>query len=272
MAVRLRATFFFKDSNGYGWTETIHSQKPDLTSIMAAAKDLIVPRRNMLGNTAYLVFIRVSDDLVKRDSLIYQVPAGDQQSRGSPEGSADIANTSLVVRLQSNPTVRRTLFMRGVPDGIVTQSGKYTPSGAFDQAFTDWLALLQTGQWACRTKDNAVLPHVITNVVQDLATTNTTITTLDNHGLTVQDPVTITGVRGAKEVNGTWPLFSVPTPTSVIIKVPRIVSPYGGGGLLAKIGFLLFPIVDGEVRRVSHRIAGRPFDSPVGRRKARRHA
>lgn len=265
-----RATFFFKDTNNHGWTETIHSLKADLTSTLTAAKALLTLRVECLGSTAALDFVRVSDDLVKRDSKIYKVPARDGTPKSLGIGNADIANTCLVVRLDANPLTRRTLYMRGVPDAIVDFSGVYTPSPSFRTAFDAWLAQLKSDGWACRGKDGTIVPAVISLITQNPVTGQVTISTATPHGFAVNQAVTIKGVKGATSVNGSWNVFNVLTTTSFTIQTNVLLANWLGGGTVSRLGFTLAAITDGVVMRCGERKAGRFFDSPVGRRRARK--
>jgi len=266
----IRATFFFKDTNNYGWSETIHNLAQDLTQVMTRAASLGISRRNLLGDSARLVFIRVSDDLVKRDSRVTQIPIGDQVTRLGAATAADIANTNLVVRMETDsPIKRRTLYMRGIPDNIVTNSGRYTPDGGFANAFELWAAKILGDSWALRTRDGTQPPHNITLALQDPATGLVTITTADAHGFALTEGILITGARGATQINGTFVPFSIPSATTFVIKLSQLIQPYSGNGVVRKLGYVLGAITDSQVMRVSHRIAGRPFDSPVGRRRAR---
>lgn len=266
----IRATFFFEDDNKHGWTETIHTQKPDLTTAIAAARALADLRRNCLGDTARITYIRVSDDLVKRDSKIHTVPSGDGTTRTTGATAADIANTAVIVRIEASPLARRTLYMRGVPDEVVTRSGKYTPTGGFSNSFDMWANDLIINNWACRSRDGTNPLHTITDITQVAATGVVTITTIDAHLFELNTPFVVRGVRGAKVVNGTWTPFSIPSATTVTIKITSLIGTYTGGGTAAKLGYILAPITDVKVIRVSHRNAGRPFDSPRGRRSKAR--
>jgi hypothetical protein len=266
----LRATFFFEDTNKHGWTETIHSTAADLSTLLAAATRLSQKRRDLLGLTAGLTFIRVSDDAVKRDSKINHIGFDDTKSRTSESSASDIANTCLVVRLDANPVVRRTLYMRGIPDAVCASAGRYIPTPEFRTKFDEWMALITTEGWACRTKDDLIPVYTISNVTFDPVTGLATITTTAPHLFTLTDPIEIKGVRGCTAVNGKWNIFALAGAETFKIKLGVLLPPYGGGGSVNKIGFKLVNITQGEVRRVSHRLAGRPFDSPRGRRKTSR--
>lgn len=264
-----RATFFFEDSNKHGWSETIHSTKSDLTSTMAAARALALLRRDLLGTTAFLTYIRVSDDLVKRDSLIYPVPTGDQEGRTSSEIGADLANVSIVTRLSATPITRRTLYLRGLPDECVTRSGRFTPTPTWLNRFDRWANELILNGWACRSRDGTSPLHPIFDVTQVAATGIVTITSTEAHGITLLTPFVIRGCRGCPQVNGTWTPLTVPSATTLTIKMNTLLLPYGGGGTVALLSYVLTNINDVKTIRASTRKTGSPFDRPLGRRRAR---
>jgi len=63
------------------------------------------------------------------------------------------------------------------------------------------------------------------------------LTTTRNHGLTVGMQVQVVGVLGTTEVNGTWTVTSVPTPTTFTIAVSA-TNPYASGGTVAQALYL----------------------------------
>lgn len=262
-----RATFFFKDTNGYGWTETIHNNKSTLTDVLDEARSLLPLRVALLGNTANLVYIRVSDDVVFRDSQVYLVPSGDQSTRFSAAGGADPANTCLVTRLTADATHRRTLYLRGLPDACVTLSGKYTPTPDFQNAFLQWAASIIDGFWSLKSKTRLLVPVAISAAAQTVPSGLVLVTCVAPHGLTATNGVVITGVRGATQINGTWQVLNVPTPISFTIQLNVIMSTYVAGGSASPVGFILNPLTKVSAERISKRAAGRPFDSPHGRRR-----
>ena len=266
----IRATFFFKDAGGYGWTETVHNSGADLATVLTRANALARLRRNLLGSSSRLCFIRVSDDEVKRDSRVVNLPFADQTVRNAGIDTSDIANTCLVVRMETDsPVKRRTLSLRGFPDGTCSASGAYTPDAAFDQAFQRWSRDLLKDGWSIRSRDGTQPNHSIVSVTQVPATGVVTVTTLDAHLFELGKAILITGAKGCPQINGTWIPSSIPSGTTFTIQLSQIIAAYTGNGIAKKLGYTLAAITSAEVMRVSHRIAGRPFDSPVGRRRAR---
>lgn len=265
----LRTTFFFKSDTGYGWTETFFSTRAVLNTALQDAIFILPKRLQLLGSGVSCVFIRVSDDLVKRDSEIYQVPASDQKPTGLVSGASDIPNTCVIVRLEGSPVRRRTLYMRGVPDAIVINAGRFDPDPTWVRNFGLWSALLTAGAWAMKCKSTPGAFADINGVSTPSGNGTVTISTGLPHGFVQGDIVGITGVKGASAVNGKWTATTVPSATTFTIIVNRIPKPYTVGGKTAKYESELVGIVSAQTIRASHRIAGRPFDAPRGRRLVR---
>lgn len=264
-----KATFFFKDNNAYGWTETYHSLLGSLQGVMDQAFNQLTLRTPLLGDGAQCVYIRVSDDLVKRDSLVRVVTARQGKGGSLGLGFADIANTCLVVRLQHNELFRRTLYMRGIYDAIVDDNGRYQPTAAFTEAFQLWAASLKNNNWAMRNKKRDTPSFNIVAIAQNPINGEITITTAAPHGLLQNQTVLIRGVKGPTFLNGASSVFAVPSPTTFVLKSNRMLSAWLGGGIVSASTFELHVINTAQVVRASHRIAGRPFDSPRGRRLVR---
>jgi hypothetical protein len=266
---QIRATFFFKDDNDYGWTETIHNNAGDLRTAMVKAQALVPVRTACMGLTASLVYIRVSDDLVKRDSLVFQVPVANSRNKPFDAGDSDIANTCLLIRLEASALIRRSLYMRGIPDNVVVKSGQFVATPGFQQALVQWGAKLVLDGWSIRSKDPLSPTVAINNVVQVPATGVVTITTGAPHLLALPAIATIRGVRGSVEVDGSWQVLGIIDATNFTIQLHQLIRPWTGGGSVSKNQYLITGINNVIAVRASHRISGRPFDSPRGRRKAR---
>lgn len=266
----IRATFFFKDDNDHGWTETIHTTRGDLVTAMIAATLLGQKRVELLGGSGYLSFIRVSDDLVKRDSLVNQISSRDGRPKSLANGASASANISLVIRMQANVLNRRTLYMRGIPQNILAGAGLYFPQAYWIANFAAWNNQLTTDGWAIRSRSGLVVQHVIQTISQDPATGRITFTTADAHGFVPNSSVIVKGVRGAVSANGLWNVFSVADPTHFTVNSNVLLQQWTGGGTAGLAGYVLNAIVNSQVMRASERKAGRFFDSPVGRRRVRR--
>jgi hypothetical protein len=267
-----RATFFFTDTNGYGWSETFFNQGVTLEAVRDVAKQLVPRRVAILGRGVRLRFLRVSDDLIKRDSLIYDVPSEDGQLKDPNIDTSDLANTCVWCRLQATAMVRRPFPLAGIPDNVVQPSGAFNQDAAWMTAFQAWTNAVKNGGWAIKAKNTAVPQFAIVTIQQDAATGDITIEHAGANQFVQNDAIQIKGVRGATQCNGLFYVFKVTAPTFLVIKSRRLINPYTGGGTVGKVGFTLNNITEISPRRSGTRKRGRPFDSPIGRRRARKQA
>lgn len=271
MPMQIRAQFFFKDLNGFGWSEALDSTLQNMTAVFNKAVALIPLRVQMLGTTSYLQYVRVSDQLVKRDSLIASITYGDGRNTDTSVAGSASANLALLLRLTASDTSRRLMYIKGFPDNCESDSGVYTPTVKFRAAISNWKDSVLDGSWAVRSKDDALNPpHLITAATQDNVTGNVTITTADAHGFSIDKPIAIAGVKGATQLNGRWSIQAITSPTAFRLHLTAIIDPYVQAGTARLLGFAINPILTMQLLRVTHRIAGRPFDSPRGRRRGKK--
>lgn len=267
-----RCTFFFKDSDGHGWTETFHNNSATLSQVITQALTVVPLRCSILGSSANLAYIRVSDDDVFRDSQVVTIP--DAQGVGTFRGVSALADVCLLVRSTPNPAltgqVRKITYLRGLPKPILGPADIYAPISAWNAAFNMWAAEIINGFWSIKTINRLLVPVAITGAVQDVVTGLVTITTALGHGLVLGQGVNISGVIGAAAVNGRWNVQAVPDATHFKILLQAIMGTYVAGGTAKGVGFQLEPIFRVAPERTAERKAGRPFDSPVGRRRRRR--
>jgi hypothetical protein len=273
-----RAIFFFKSERGFGWSSDLDAGNNNLSDAMAKAKLLLPEWINILGRKSFLYRIRVSDDLVKRDSQVYQVPLGDQQSKLRLTGTADIANTCLNVKLKVTDTIRGRVFIRGQPDEVVIDSGFYAPPGYFVNAFAGWKNNIVQNGWFVRYL-NQPPPvgtgppfHAIASLLQNPVTGSIQIVTSTPNEIPAVFPfgqVNITGLPGFPMVRGRRNVFNRIDNATFTIKANRLMPTYLGGGQVQVVSYALGAITDCSVETVTHRNSGRPSDAPVGRRRVR---
>jgi Ubiquitin-activating enzyme E1 FCCH domain len=272
MAV-IRATMFFKDVNGAGWSETIYNTAANLTQAIAALGFLMPARIALCGTNSGLFYGRVSDDLVKRDSQILVNPPGNAYpNRGSV---SNLASDDVVIRIEGTNlvgpafTVRRSLALRGTPVSITGAAGVFVGTAQWNNAFDNWVNTLVNGGWAIRYRDSTVPNFPIAVVGQNLANGVVTITTSIAHTFAFRDTVQIKGCLGATEINGSWTVLTVADNTHFTIQTNQIVGAYIGGGSVTKYPYALARINSVQIIRCATHKAGRPFDQLRGRRRVR---
>lgn len=267
---QLRCDFFFNDLNLGGFSESFATTLQDYEAAMAKCLALRPLRVACLGASAFMIYIRVSDMLVQRDSRVQKISFDDGRNLSAVGGSAS-SDLSLLIRYDSSPFGFRLHYMRGFPDTCESDSGVYTPTTTFRNNLNLYLGSILDGTWAIRQKDQTLNPlHLITAATQDLVTGNVTVTTADPHAFPLDKPILIRGVRGATQINGRWALVGNAPANQFRIQVNRIIDPYVSGGTVQLLGYTLQPIVGQNVLRITHRIAGGPFGRRRGRRRVKR--
>lgn len=264
----LRGTFMYSDDAGSGWSETIYVNVANLTLAIAAVKRLIKVRVPMLGLNSQLDEVRVSDEVVKRDSQIYIPPVGDRKAKaGAP---SLMANVNLTCRLEGGDTfiVRRTLALRGLPNTAMDgPAQKYVAGGAFDDLFDKYLKVLKDDHWAIRYRNKLVPVLDINNVTQAAVGGICTITTDLPHNFIPGQTVFINGVNGARQVNGLWIVLQAPTALTFQIQLQTVIRNYTGGGKCSVNAYLMAEVNNGIIIRSATHRAGRPSGQLRGRRR-----
>ena len=103
------------------------------------------------------------------------------------------------------------------PDGVVKCDG--VVSNLVTQVGDQWY-----GERAAGVTKSAVNISNVTN------STTSTVTTSSAHGFGVGDPVTISGVGGATDANGSWVVASVPSTTTFTLTFNKAPGNYTSGG------------------------------------------
>jgi len=266
----LRATMVFEDDNKHGWTETYYNKAAGTVSgMLAVAKTLMNKRKELNGDTARIAYIRVSDDLVKRDSLLAVIPDGSGTTQGFGGVPSESANYAVKVRLDAlDPTKHGRIFLSGIPDECTDNAGKFIPTTRWRAMFNNFKATLIQDRWAIKNKSGTVPVRNIVGFTQDLETGNVTITTNVAHGF-VQDDGIVIHNTGIPALNGTWKVLAGGEANTFKIKTSQILPGFFGLGTVSKIDFDLYEINDATFLGGTHRNRGRFLDSPVGRRRRR---
>jgi hypothetical protein len=152
----IKATFFM-ECNCYGWSESWYKDFPSSRSlesiVTSEAQALAEIRQGMLASPAKLVALSVSDESVDGDSdLRYR------NMDGTCPGLADSPHTGILVTCRSHsPKGRKHVFIRGQPDDVVMNGGRFIPAAPGDPAGagvvefiirgTSYFEALKSGEW-----------------------------------------------------------------------------------------------------------------------------
>lgn len=270
-----KCQFFFRQLK-YGWSDTFYLARDTTQSALDAAVDIAPSRIALLGGdgseaSPYLAAVRVSDVAVQRDSLIDRYNRV-QGSNRIPLGPADIPSVSILLRCESGPNYRRQWYLRGQPDGLVTDNGVYKPD-----ALPGWLNVLRVfvntliargvGIYAI-AKPPAATPILELSAVEG----NVAVNTAAAHGLASNDSVRIVGAPGANTIRGNWRV-KVTLPTQFVLIGAKVadhpIAGYLGGGTFYKRLAEIQPFSRVIAEEATKKSTGGPFDRPVGRRRRR---
>lgn len=262
---RLRLTYTFQGEN-FGWSESYYSTFNLIANVAGAETTLRNARRGILSNQCRITHVRISDEEVFRDVFIKDLSADDGE--GTQIAAAAMPNLGVLVQYASGVTVVKK-FIRGIPDTLSANVGRYVPNPAWAFAFglySGTLAAAAQG-WAILTMDTTQPLLAVTGEADAVAGVTAQITVGAGHGLVSGDRVRISGGFGTNIVKG---VFAVTVLDGTRFTVPWTKTPivYAGGAKMQKRLQTLKLIDKVEPMRIITRRAGRPFGSPVGRRRA----
>lgn len=267
-----KVTWFFRDVNAHGWSESIYNTGFDTQGVYTRALALVDKRLDILGREAELIALRVANDDPQRDSALKSFAPGDGQGQYPPaadNNNTDFSDTSLLVLLYATSKKKGRLFLRGIPDDVCNNAGQYTPPPFFVNKFQTWaIALAGEGSWAVRTFAPPAAKVPITTIDQSQLTGTATIVTGAPNLLVPGDLVVFTGGRGSRGLRGRHRVLAAAT-DGITFRVPcnKLLLPYDGGMSVQKVAFELTPFSSATVVRITRRKAGRPFGVPPGRSK-----
>jgi hypothetical protein len=156
-----RLTFFFEQGEN-GWSEAIHTTSTSIPGLVAAATAYRNVRMPLLNAYATLVHVRISDDMVFRDVLFdpFRLPQSGLFGKSFP---AEAPWTAIDVRLGASPTVQRSLFLRGLPAGMISDTTiAGTPS--FNASLAAYATRLLNAEFAIKNKDRGQFKQPITSI------------------------------------------------------------------------------------------------------------
>lgn len=156
-----KMTIFFGATGGTGvpptgWTETWFKNEVDYKNMLGIALGYCKVRRNLLGKQAFITHVRVSDAIIKRDTLVEQLNADEGSGKVyTQDGDEhDPTQVDLLVRIESGELRRRSLFLAGLPDSVCQQLKENGISAPFilGPSFKNWQKYVIDNQLGIRFK------------------------------------------------------------------------------------------------------------------------
>jgi hypothetical protein len=289
MSINAKATFYFRYKQA-GYTFSLYNVCPSLEALTGGAKPKGSPIDNalqaymqLLGSGVESPYVRVSDQAIAGDSLFYDrtyvtISTEDITSPGINTVQVkvitgdfpDFYDTAALVTLSASNTQKGRIFMRFIPDSLVQYPFGLVPDRNWDNAFKRFIAQLITDKWClrCLVDANTNAPKPIIQVARPAANQEYLVNTFVNHGFNPNQTVRLSRVQGTNAPNGVYLVSTTPSATSFTLSGTAgtdLTIFTKGSARLRAFGYPA--IVSGGYRYVTRRKAGRPFGTPVGRRK-----
>ena len=258
-----RVSYFFEQGQ-WGWSESVHNLNTSYNAVAADAANLRDARINMLPPSAQLAYIRISDDLVFRDSTLISEKASSPGARAIEFSDPTFA--AYLIRMYSSPTVRRSMYVRPVAAGDGQDGDRVVNSALWLGAYNTWKGLLQneaTG-WAIKSQTVAGVGQIVTG----LSLTGTTLSIIAPGAMwAVGQKIKLQGFKTNPNVNGSYTIIATPAADSFTLS-PNLAADtleITKHGFAFAWSYTLSKIASVSVIRITSRKTGRPFDSPRGR-------
>lgn len=123
-----KLTIFFAASGGRGvpptgWTETWYKVENDYKNALGAAITYAKARKEILGFKASILGVRVSDAILKRETLVSQLSesGGTSTIYTNDNDQHDPTQVDLLIRVEASENFRRSWFLAGLPDSVTEQ-------------------------------------------------------------------------------------------------------------------------------------------------------
>lgn len=253
-----RLTFFY-ESNENGWSESIHTTSQDLAGLSGLALTYANLRMAFSHLETFMTHVRISDDLVFRDIILdpINLPRKGQFGKAA---SAEAPWTALDLRLQAGPTVTRSLFIRGLPDGQIDSNlPSFTP--AFQTVYMQFVNNLLEGPFGIKNKDRTQVKQPI-NTISAGGVVNMTNPIA---GLANLDTVQLLGIPRSKQPKRSFTVINFVDASNFTLRG------WTGGavnqqGFLRRVNYIISPIVFAATDFATTRHVGRPFGLQRGRR------
>lgn len=260
-----RLTYMFK-SKEYGWSESYYVDGETFAIAKAEAEELGKVRLGLCGLGVSMDAVRISDTTLFRDYGLS--PLGLSTGEEDTTSASHVKPyNSLLCNLVNGP-YRNRVFLRGIPSGDYLGDDPLNLGAAWNKAFNAWKASLKKNNIKMRLQDRFNLAIQGTIVAAD--TMGPITVTLDKDS-TMQDgdQIVIRGAQGQTSINGRHFVSRV-TARTFVVRNTLSVAPYLGKGVWRAVQYIYQTINDVvPIREVSRR-TGRPFDTPVGRRRKAR--
>lgn len=281
---RIKLNFFFDDDAQQGWSETYWMEAANIDAIFEGAgaggvsrlEALVLGRRNVLGRSYFLRFVRGSDDAVLRDSRFAAYRAGPAQglarigtlTKAQDEQVFDAVNLRLSA---ASPTARRSFLMRGLPGGSIDATRQVSASFQTMIVSQFRAALLSTS--CCIKQTEFLTPFGVAAIAVRPDNRSLTITLAEaNIEIVAGSIVKLSDVPQLAYAKGLWRVKESVNGLTITTfpRKRRVIGTYpaNGGAFLSRATINLRPIIDVQTLAATRKDTGRPSYVPRGRQSA----
>jgi len=264
-----KVTFFFQQQSALtgGWSENFWNSALDLTQALAASNALVPLLQNLHGDQTIMTNARISESPAFRAATLYSIiEAADPDL--SKATTSDYPTTALLFLLTNGAQYITRQWIKGLPDNIVRQSGRYDPVATYIPKANAFFAAILTpaNGWVMRVLDKAIPKKIVQAITQQ------GVCTVTGHGYNTNAKVRISRAKNLKQANGIWRITNIDADTFSLQGwvEPTVATPYLGNGTVQLQSYIFVPPTTAKFdRATSHRV-GRPFGLLGGRRRSRR--
>jgi hypothetical protein len=274
-AYKLSLFYVHNAERDAGWSENWYTSVSDLTTIegnpnewqSGLAGKLALASMRLHGRTAFVKYVRIAELAAPRRTRVVNTRLQyNPQVPGTETWETDQTTSGLNLRVFAGNGVNSDHQLRGIPDGMIGQNGRFRPTDDYFGRLGEFHLFRAQNNIVVRFKDESQQKKPIEAITQ------TGIVTITNHGYNTNDLVRVGLLRGLEVFNGVWRInridanqfqlrFAVAT-TDVLRNSP---SSYA-----QKLGFDSIGPDSWEITFATSHKVGKPTRVRVGRRTARR--
>ncbi len=258
---RIKCVLFFEDELTHTFTETYYviNDSPAGALLRFDPKNpdsFLVKRLNVLAKNYYCTEVRAGNDEQDRDSLIIPINFVDGKGRYPTGTDGEQAWDSLLLRCQAGALHRRAFKLSGIPRGVVSANGAYSPTATWTQKFDLFAANFVTFlQAQIRTQTAGARVHPAPTVAADNLSLNLSfVPGATPAGYVAGAYIKLTRYTGSNGINGQWRIRQANA--ADVVTFPRRTIMYGN------------PLMTGDTQLIT--IASAPITDVLPLRGARR--
>lgn len=269
-----KVTFFSKQQSSKlgGWSTSFWHGS---TQLQNCIEDTTFTR-NFLAQTqgaqAYISEARISEVGAFRQvrNLLFKAAGPKKVEDDNPD--ADYPSTAIQLIMKAQPNHSAKVWLRGIPDDIVSDAGKYNPTPLFKKRLDSFVRVLTEPAlgWSLRVLDPARPNRPITAF-----NAQTGVVTVPAHGFGAAGTtlkVRVKGVKGIAAANQVWRITVLTADTvqlSFWIETSEVIQP-GGNPVMTPQTYVFVKTTAAEAGIATSHYTGRPTGLLGGRRRKRK--